>query len=165
MPSEARATDAPAPDEAIPWIGNGPVYACNERAAATLLDALRRLGFDVVELEGERIVSHESFVDLFTRAFGFPPDVDGGWQSLAQVRPDRLTRRPGERVAVVWRRADHSAAFCLKCVVEACAFLLGWARALERSDAVPTTRLDVFLLGQTRDFAQPPPGWALEAGT
>ncbi len=146
----------------MPWIGSGPVYACNERAASTLVDSLVRLGFDVVELEGERIVNHESFVDLFARAFGFPPGGAGGWQSLAGVPPERLEKPPGERVALVWRRADHSAAFCLKCVVEACAFLLGWGRALERSDAAPTRRLDVFLLGQTRDFPQPEPGWTLE---
>ncbi|HWC32788.1 MAG TPA: hypothetical protein VG709_06640 [Actinomycetota bacterium] len=156
------STDALAPNEAMPWIGSGPIYACNERSAGTLVEALRRLGFDVVELEGERIVNHESFTDLFTYAFGFPAASANGWQSLAEVPTERLTRPPGERVAIVWRRADHSATFCLKCVVEACAFLLGWGRALERSDAVPTRRLDVFLLGQTRDFAQPPPGWTLE---
>lgn len=152
-----------APHEAMPWIGTGPIYACNERAAATLVEALGRLGWDVVELEGERIVNHESFVDVFRRAFAFPDGTGEDWTALAAVAPERLSRPLGDRVALVWRRADHSAHFSLKCVVEACAFLLGWGRTLERSDAVPTRRLDVFLLGQTRDFAQPPPGWRAEA--
>ena len=148
---------------ALRWVGDGPIYSCNERARTRLVEALDGLGYEVVELEGERIVSQESFADLFARAFGLPDGTGPEWETLAAVRPEQLGRGTAERVAIVWRRADHSAAFNLKCVVEAGAFILGWARSLERSEALPTREVVLFLCGQTRDFPHPPPGWTPEA--
>jgi hypothetical protein len=123
--------------------------AANQAAAGRLRDDLERLGYGIRELEGERIVSDESLFDALRRAFELPAEAPIDWGNVVErivgARDDL-----GEREAVLWNRADASGFFSLRTVVEGTAALMA-ARA--RLD--PGIRLEVILLGQTRDFPQP----------
>ena len=134
----------------IPWLAGREVMAAGERAASTLRGELERLGFSIRELEGERIVSDESLFDALQRAFG-PPAVASvdGWEGLDRYL-HQATARLDDRVAVLWRRADASAFFSLRTVVEGVGSLVKCRGAL-----APDRQLEVVLLGQTRDVPQP----------
>jgi hypothetical protein len=134
----------------IPWLAGREVMAAGERAASTLRGQLERLGFSIRELEGERIVSDESLFDALQRAFGpeAAASVDG-WEGLDRFL-DQAGARLDDRVAVLWHRADASAFFSLRTVVEGVRCLVEWRDALS-----PDKQVEVVLLGQTRDFPQP----------
>ena len=137
--------------EELPWLVGETVLAANQAAAGILVRELRERGVSVIELEGERIVSDESFFDAVRRGFapGSTPVED--WEGVT-----RLVVQAGEelgpRVAVVWHRADASAHFSLRTVAEGVNALLAAAARVE-----PGARLELVLLGQTRDFPHPEP--------
>lgn len=145
----AAVSPSNALEEAMPWIGGNAVRPIRETAAGPLLSGLDRLGFRVVSLEGERIVSPETFFGELSRALPLdrrPASWDELVSSLEAARP------PLEgRVALVWHRADYSAFFSLATVVTASHLLLAWRDALAERGA----ELELFLLGATRDFSAP----------
>jgi hypothetical protein len=144
--SEARDRTSVAP-----WADHGGwVGTAHERARSQLLQALRAGGFDVVELEGERIVNRESFLGEAARALGVEAPREPTWQAFA-ASLEAAGRTLGPRTALVWRRADYSSFFSMPTVVEAVHALLEWRRDL----GARGTHLEVFLLGQTRDFPVP----------
>jgi hypothetical protein len=145
----AAVSPSNALEEAMPWIGGNAVRPVRETAAGALLSGLERLGFRVVRLEGERIVSPETFFGEMSRALpleGRPASWDELVASLEAARP-----RLEGHVALVWHRADYSAFFSLATVVAASHLLLGWRDAVAKRG----TELELFLLGATRDFAAP----------
>ena len=131
----------------IPWLAGKRVLSANQAAAARLRADLDRLGSGCRELEGERIVNDESFFDAIGRTFRLEEAF--GWDAVIEALAG-ATDRLGSREAVVWHRADASAFFSLRTVVEAVSTLLEAADRL-----APGVRLDVILLGQTRDFPHP----------
>lgn len=136
--------------DALPWMGGGLVLTANQRAAEEVLRGLDTAGRRVVELEGERIVSRESFFAHLSEAVGLPLGPD--WAAFRERR-GRAERLLGEHAAVVWHRADHSAFFSLATVAEAVHELLAWREERRASGA----DLEVVLLGSTRDFPEPSP--------
>jgi hypothetical protein len=137
-------------DAALGWTGPGPIRTAHQSAAGDLEASLAALGFHVLELEGERIVGPDSLFAEIARTLGLQ-DRPADWQAFARARgradlPDLL--------AVLWNRADHSAFFNLKAVVEAATAHLEWD--LER--AADGRQVALFLLGQTRDYPRPGPG-------
>jgi hypothetical protein len=136
-------------DRAVAWAGPGPVPTAHQAAGGELEASLAALGFHVRELEGERIVSAESFFAELYRALGLE-GCDPSWGGFARCRagaefPDLL--------AVLWDRADHSAFFNLKVVVEAAHAFVEW----DRERAAEDRQVALFLLGQSRDFPRPGP--------
>jgi hypothetical protein len=57
-------------------------------------------------------------------------------------------------LSVIWHRADHSAFFNLKVVVEAAHMFWEWDRERAGTDR----QVELVLLGSTRDFPRPGPG-------
>ena len=143
----APVSPASAIEDALPWIGGSAVRSVRETAVGPLLAGLERLGFRVVRLEGERIVSAETFLGELAR--GLP--LDERPETWADLRVSLEGAGLESRVALVWHRADYSAFFSLATVVAASHLLLGWRDAL----AERGTELELFLLGATRDFAAP----------
>jgi hypothetical protein len=127
----------------LPWLAGQTVLSAKQAAADRLRSDLDRLGYGYRELEGERIVNDESFFDAVGRAFGVEEAF--GWDAVVDALTG-VADRLGSREAVVWHRADASAFFSLRTVVEAVRALLEAAGRLE-----PGVRLDVILLGHTRD--------------
>jgi hypothetical protein len=135
---------------ALAWTGPGPVRTAHQSAAGGLEATLAGLGFHVRELEGERIVSPESLFAEVARALGLE-GRPAGWEDFADARRDADLP---ELLAVLWNRADHSAFFNLKTVIEAATAFLEWDA--ERAGA--GRQVALFLLGQTRDYPRPGPG-------
>jgi hypothetical protein len=133
----------------IPWLAGRNVMAASEVAAPVLRGDLERLRFSLRELEGERIVSDESFFDAVRRAFGGETGSVAGWDGLEGYL-QQAARHLKDREAVLWHRADASGFFSLRTVVEGVRRLMGW-----RDELRPGTQLEVVLLGQTRDFPRP----------
>jgi hypothetical protein len=133
----------------IPWLAGRIVMAASEAAAPILRGDLERLRFSLRELEGERIVSDESFFDAVGRAFGGGSGSLDGWEGLDGYL-QQATGRLKDREAVLWHRADASAFFSLRTVAEGVGRLMGW-----RDELQPGKQLEVVLLGQTRDFPRP----------
>jgi hypothetical protein len=137
-------------DRALGWTGPGLIRTAHQSAAAGLEASLAGLGFHVRELEGERVVSPESFMAEVARGLGLedrPPD----WEAFARARRSADLPDP---LAVMWNRADHSAFFNLKAVIEAATAFLAW----DRERAADGGQVALFLLGQTRDYPRPSPG-------
>jgi hypothetical protein len=136
-------------ERSIPWLGSGPVWTAGQASAGDLEAALGEAGFEVRQLEGERIVSLESFFAEAERVLG----LDGcgpDWASFARCRWAKEDDLPAV-LAVVWHRADHSAFFNLKVVVAAAHAFLEWDR--DRSEK--HRQAELFLLGSTRDYPGP----------
>jgi hypothetical protein len=136
----------------VPWLGRGPVRTASEEAAEELGNALGQLGFEVRALEGERVVSLESFFAEAQRGLGLEgcgPD----WDTFARCRSAKDDDLPA-LLAVIWHRADHSAFFNLKVVAEAAHAFWEW----DRERAGRDRQVEFFLLGSTRDFPRPGPG-------
>jgi hypothetical protein len=146
VPQNVRVIDLRAE---IPWLAGRDVMSASEAGAPALRSELERLRFSLRELEGERIVSDESFFDAIQRAFGPAPGVVEGWDGLDGYL-QRATGRLEDREAVLWHRADASAFFSLRTVAEGVRRLMAW-----RDEVHPGTQLEVILLGQTRDFPRP----------
>jgi hypothetical protein len=136
-------------DEAVAWAGPGPVRTAHQAAGVEVEASLAALGFDLRELEGERIVSPESFFAELYRVLGLG-DCEPSWEGFARCR--RRAEIP-DLLAVVWNRADHSAFFNLKAVAEAAHSFLEW----DRERAAEDRQVALFLLGQSRDFPRPGP--------
>jgi hypothetical protein len=136
-------------DEAVPWSGPGPVRTAHHSAAGELEASLAALGFHIRELEGERIVSPESFFAEVYRVLGLGA-CDPSWEGFARCRTAAELPTP---LAVLWNRADHSAFFNLKVVAEAAHAFIVWDG--ERSG--DGGQVALFLLGQTRDYPRPGP--------
>jgi hypothetical protein len=136
-------------DEAVAWAGPGPVRTAHQAAGGQLEASLAALGFELRELEGERIVSAESFFAELYRALRLG-ECDPSWDGFARCR--RRAELP-DLLAVVWNRADHSAFFNLKAVAEAAHEFVEW----DRERAAEGRQVALFLLGQSRDFPRPDP--------
>lgn len=137
--------------EELPWLAGHLVAAANQAAVDRLRGDLQRLGYRCRELEGERIVSDESFFDAIRRAFELDGEAARDWDEVVEgVVAGAGTLAPGE--AVLWHRADASAHFSLRTVVEAVNALVE-----ARGRLLPAVRLEVVLLGATRDFPHPSP--------
>lgn len=137
-------------DQALGWTGPGPVRTAHQSAAGDLEASLAALGFHVRELEGERIVNQESLFAEVSRALGLE-DRPADWEAFAGARGSADLP---EQLAVLWNRADHSAFFNLKTVIEAATAFLEW----DRDRAADGKQVALFLLGQTRDYPRPGPG-------
>ena len=137
--------------EELPWLAGRRVAAANEAAADRVRGDLERLDYRCRELEGERIVSDESFFDAIRRAFELDGEAARDWDEVVEgVVAGAGAVAPKE--ALLWHRADASAHFSLRTVVEAVNALIE-----ARGRLLPSVRLEVVLLGATRDFPHPPP--------
>jgi hypothetical protein len=135
--------------EHLPWM-HGVVNTAHLSTAPRLAEALGSLGFEVVRLEGERIVNDRSLFEQLFGVLGFPEDCPRDWEGF-RSRAGEVAGRLPEHSAILWLRADASAFFSLRTVAEAVHFLLGWGDALAETGR----QLEIVLLGQTRDYPQP----------
>lgn len=130
----------------FPWIRGGPIHAVAEDVADWFETELRRLGFELIRLDGSTMIDEPAFWLQIKTGFRFPDYQGSNWDAFNDSFGD-LDLPP--RLVVVWRNADAFAERNLKLFAEAAAILVESFRPLQTCQGI------VVLTGNQLSFARP----------
>jgi RNAse (barnase) inhibitor barstar len=106
----------------FPWLTGLGIIGVDDEHARDFADALKKLGFDVIEIEGSDQHDAESFWAEMVRAFDLPEWCGHSLNSVDDCWVDRA--KGISRVAIVWHSAARAAANVLLHYSEGIAWLL-----------------------------------------
>jgi RNAse (barnase) inhibitor barstar len=135
--------------ESLPWLRGLRVHAVDARREEEVRAALVAAGFDLRILGGSRIQSDVAFFHEAAHALGFPEYFGRNWDAFNDCLGD-VVFGTVERIAILWRDADHSLAADVQTVLNAVlAFEAAGSAAIEEREPA---QLEVFLFGGAPGF-------------
>jgi RNAse (barnase) inhibitor barstar len=141
-------------EKVYPPLRRGLPRLVPERSRLELQEALAAHGFEIYQLDGSRITDMSTFFQEAAQALQFPAYFGHNWDAFIECLGE-FEDRPARRVAIVWRRADHTQRKNLGLLLEAVYWFLTVARDLGtyRADGAAPTQLELFLAGRGRQYA------------
>ena len=140
-------------EKVYPRLRHGLPRLVPERVRLELHEALAAHGFTIYQPDGSRITDTSSFFQEVAQALQFPAYFGHNWDAFIDCLGE-FEDRPARRVAIIWRRADHTERENLGLLLEAVHWFLTVARDLGtyRADGAAPTQMELFLAGRGRQY-------------